>query len=236
MDEKTKRVLTYVGIAIAAAIIGALIVWGFTRTDEPTTASSSTDEEKIASLEAEVESLTAQVTSLEADLADTERQLEDALARADSGSTGGTSGGSTGGGTSGGTSGGSTSSGSETQFCYITKVVWEGATPQITVDYAQLLTGQAAHDAAVAAGEEPLDFFIKNENPKLRTFPADSSKSVKLVSKADGVDPGGYNVNFGQWVDYYSGMSGGLEHIADSAYYITITDGKIVKIEEVYFP
>lgn len=40
----------------------------------------------------------------------------------------------------------------------------------VTVDVAQFLTGRAGVAAAREAGEEPFDYFIKNENPRLRTL------------------------------------------------------------------
>jgi hypothetical protein len=40
----------------------------------------------------------------------------------------------------------------------------------LVLDRTVLLTGAAARAAAVARGLEPLDFFVQNDNPRLRTF------------------------------------------------------------------
>lgn len=127
------------------------------------------------------------------------------------------------------------------QFCYIREIKWEGSTPEIKVDYAQMLTGSAAAAAAAARGDEsppPNDYYILNENTKLRSFPAQSSMSVKLTSTDGGASaPSGYTVGFGQFADMYAGMSGGASGVFRNVpYWITIDGGTITSIEEQYLP
>ncbi|MDY0086933.1 MAG: hypothetical protein RBS78_00035 [Coriobacteriia bacterium] len=124
-------------------------------------------------------------------------------------------------------------------FCFITQARWSGSRPELTVDYAQLLTGAQAAAAAAAAGEEsppPNDYFIVNTNPRLRTFPADSAMRVRMTSSAEGSVPDGYSMTFGEWFDAYSGMSGTFPTISKVPYWITIRTGTITAIEEQYLP
>ena len=59
---------------------------------------------------------------------------------------------------------------------YIDKVYIKDGKRYISIDYAEMLTGQAAIDAAVAAGEIapgedlPNDYWISNDNPQKRVF------------------------------------------------------------------
>ena len=59
---------------------------------------------------------------------------------------------------------------------YIDEVWEEGGTRYISIDYAEMLTGQEAMDAAVEAGyiapgeDLPNDYFIRNDNPQKREF------------------------------------------------------------------
>ena len=59
---------------------------------------------------------------------------------------------------------------------YIDEVWEEGGTRYISIDYAEMLTGQEAVDAAVEAGyiapgeDLPNDYFIRNDNPQKREF------------------------------------------------------------------
>jgi hypothetical protein len=124
-------------------------------------------------------------------------------------------------------------------FCYMTSAKWEGDQPELTVDYAQMLSGAEAAAAATAAGDDsppPNDYYIVNQNPKLRTFPADAGMTVRMTSSAQGTQPEGYDMPFGQWYDAFSGMSGSFPSIRDVPYWITIENGTIVMIEEQYLP
>jgi len=118
-------------------------------------------------------------------------------------------------------------------------IVNETGTTMITVDYADFLTGDEAADAAAAAGEEsppPNDFFIRNVNPMLRTFPVESGISVTLRSSSSGIDADGYTVPLGQWQDFFIGMTGDMEVVRVVPYWIEIEDGVVVSVEEQYLP
>lgn len=112
--------------------------------------------------------------------------------------------------------------------------------PMLTVDYLQFLTGDEAADAASARGDEsppPNDYYIVNDNPRLRTYPVDRTIRVTLVTTAEGFsDPDGYEVDFGLFYDGLQGMSGEVPGMWDTPYWITIEDGTITAIEAQYLP
>lgn len=127
----------------------------------------------------------------------------------------------------------------ERQFCFVTAVTWEGGQAELTVDYAQMLTGRAAAAAAAAAGDEsppPNDYYIVNENPRLRTFPVKSELMVRMASSTEGARPEGYDMPFAEWYDAYSGMSGSFPGIRNVPYWVTVSEGIVVKLEEQFLP
>lgn len=127
------------------------------------------------------------------------------------------------------------------EFGFITDVAESGGAFVVTIDYAQFLTGQAAADAAAAAGEEsppPNDYYIINVNPKLRRFPVAGSARVTIVHQADGgVEPSGYGIALDEWVEALNeGPLEMREGLRRNPYWITLDEGRIVAIEEVYLP
>lgn len=123
-------------------------------------------------------------------------------------------------------------------FAYIKTIVDKNGGTYMTVDYAEMLTGQAAADAAAAAGEEsppPNDYFISNNNKKLREFPVDTAINVTLTSTAQGVKPEGYSVPFGDFQNIFTGVVSGPD-LSRQPFWITIKDGTITIIAEQYLP
>jgi hypothetical protein len=127
------------------------------------------------------------------------------------------------------------------ELCIVTHMSW---TPeknyQITVDYVQMLTGKAAADRATADGQEsppPNDYYLVNDNAKLRTFSIPKAtpvyilgwggtdatvKSKRTVDDFLDIMPGGVNPQT-EWVNGY--------------YWVTVKAGKTVtKVEQQYFP
>lgn len=223
MSPRTRMVLGYIGIGLAATLIAGAVVWAIMSSRIRDAEQSASDaEERVTTLESQVESLTTKLRSAEASMA--------ALAKAAQSAAASTS----------------VSPGevvvptltSTRQFCIVKGGTWEGATPILSVDYAEFLTGQAAIDAATAHGSEsppPNDYYIVNDNPKLREIPVDPKISVKVISKANGIEIHGYSMPFGQWYDVLAGMSS-TNFVKDMPYWITITDDTITKIEEQYIP
>lgn len=221
MERNTKVVLGYVGVGIAAALIAGAAVWAVLASQlEDARSTGDSALEQVTDLEAQVASLTASLNSAEASAiaaADSTAQEETAPV-APAKPTGSTS--------------------TQKQFCFMRSGTWDGPTPQLTVDYAEILEGDEAAAAATAHGSEsppPNGYFIVNDNPKLRTFPADPGMKVKVASKAGGIEPAGYTMGFGQWFDVLIGMSSD-NFVKDRPYWITLENGKITAIEEQYLP
>ena len=220
MNPQTKTILGYVGIGIAAALITAAAVWAVMNArvqDEVARVDAAL--EQVADLESEVDSLSASLAAAESDVPSA-ASTATAATTATAGSTG------------------ADTATSEKQFCFMMGGTWEGETPVLAVDYAQMLSGTEAAAAATADGAEsppPNDYYIVNDNPKIREFPADKTMVVKVTSKDDGVEPQGYDMPFGQWYDILTGGSGS-DFVRNAPYWITIEDGTIVAIEEQFLP
>ena len=125
----------------------------------------------------------------------------------------------------------------ERQFTFIKKVSTSGSKKTIVADYAQLLTGDAAAAAATAHGDEsppPNDYYIVNDNPKLRTLSVLADAEVKLTTKSDGTTagPNGYPVSLAEFASLFNSTPA----IRSSPYYVTLTDGKVSLISEMYVP
>lgn len=106
------------------------------------------------------------------------------------------------------------------------------------IDYVLWLEGQAAIDAAAAHGDEsppPNDYYVVNDNPKIRSFPIQSGIPVTVVTNADGTsDSEGHTITLDQWVAALSGPS--AHAFKATIYWITITDGTVTAIEAQYVP
>lgn len=112
----------------------------------------------------------------------------------------------------------------------------------VTFDLSQFLTGDEAQqaaeeDGAVAPGEPvPNDYYIRNQNAKLRDLPVRASLKLRIVDWADCCDliPGEFGP-FAAAFDLDADTSGQY-HGPDSPYLITVKNGFITEIEEVFLP
>jgi hypothetical protein len=106
------------------------------------------------------------------------------------------------------------------------------------IDYVLWLTGQEAIDAAAAHGDEsppPNDYYVVNDNPKIREFPIQSGIPVTVVTNDDGTsDSEGHTITLAQWVAALSGPN--ADAFKATIYWITITDGTVTAIEAQYVP
>ena len=113
----------------------------------------------------------------------------------------------------------------------------DGATI-LSVDYIQFLTGEEAAAAAAERGDEsppPNDYYIVNDNPTVREFPIAPNLSVRVVAKADGTtDPAGYTMSVKDWAAAVNGPAGSA--FKSGIYYITLADGTVTMIEQLYLP
>lgn len=128
---------------------------------------------------------------------------------------------------------------------FIDKVYIQDGKRYISIDYAEMLSGQAAIDAAVAAGfinpgeDLPNDYWISNENPQKRVFAV--SDTVKITTSTRWV--GGNDMNAPcNWADFKSfwGPQAGLDdsekHLHESPWWIERDGQVVIKIDEQYLP
>ena len=126
-------------------------------------------------------------------------------------------------------------------FGFVERVNAEGKT--MVFDLAYFLTGEEANEAAAERGLEvpvPNDYFIVNDNPKLRTLALAPGLELALLDWnhcCDEFFAGDLTtfetaINTGEQVtvgdDVYLG--------ALSQYWVTVEDGAVVRIEEQYLP
>ncbi len=124
-------------------------------------------------------------------------------------------------------------------FTFLEEATLKSGTYYLTADYAQLLTGDEAAAAATAAGDEsppPNDYYIVNENQKLRSLPVASNVKVLLSTWEPHVTAEGYPVEFSEWRDMVNGVNDDFPRATMVPYWVTIKGGKVTKIAEQYLP
>lgn len=113
-----------------------------------------------------------------------------------------------------------------------------GGTNILRIDYIQFLTGGEANDAAAAHGDEtpvPNDYYIVNDNPKIREFPIQPGIPVFVVTTPDGLsDADGHTITLAQWIAELSGPH--ADAFKGGFYWVTITNGTVTAIEAQYLP
>ncbi len=107
----------------------------------------------------------------------------------------------------------------------------------VTFDLAYLLTGKDAAEAAQDAGQElpvPNDYFIVNDNPKLRTVPVADGAKIMIYDWSMCCDD--YtSITFDEFAGYIASPTDDF-HGTLSPYWLRVQGGQIVKIEEQYLP
>jgi hypothetical protein len=124
-------------------------------------------------------------------------------------------------------------------YGYIESVDLEPPTGTIAFDLAYLLTGEKANQAAAADGyETPVanDYYVVNDNPRLRTLPVSPDIEIRLVdwgrsTRLRSADSHRFQESFGL-DEYPAGRYKGKF----SSYWLTVEDGIVVRIEEQYQP
>ncbi len=109
---------------------------------------------------------------------------------------------------------------------------------RMTFDLAEFLTGDAAAEAAAEHGDEsppPNDYYIVNDNPRLRTIPLAPDAQLLIIDWNDCCDTF-IDGDIGQLRDaLVSGDSTG-PYRPTSPFWITVEGGTITTIEEQYLP
>jgi hypothetical protein len=125
---------------------------------------------------------------------------------------------------------------------YIKKVWEQAGARHISIDYAEMLTGQAAIDAAVKAGEIqpgedlPNDYYIRNTNHDLRDFVVSGSAAITTATwDASADEPRAIT-----WEDFVSLWSTtppeAAAYLRDTPWWIERDGQTVIKIDEQYLP
>lgn len=123
---------------------------------------------------------------------------------------------------------------------FIDRVWEEGGKRYIRIDYAELLTGEEAVAAAIAAGqlapgeELPNDYFILNQNHTLREY---------VVSPSVAITTSTWNGEMeapATWAEFASFWGAtppeGAAHLKDSPWWIERDGPTVLRIDEQYLP
>jgi uncharacterized membrane protein len=115
-------------------------------------------------------------------------------------------------------------------FAFIVEIADDGTT-MLTFDLAYFLTGEEAAQAAADHGDEsppPNDYYIVNDNPRLRTMPVADDPVVLLLDGGSALlvesDLPGLQARLEEQGAFQNGS------------WLTITAGVIVQVEEQYRP
>jgi hypothetical protein len=120
-----------------------------------------------------------------------------------------------------------------TQFAFVTKAVMLNGSLQLTLDYADYLTGEHAAGASAADGEEsppPNDYYISNKNLKLRVVPV--AASARFTIAYDTPD----DTKVLTPAEFQSAVKNNTDGVADAAYWFTIRSGTITAASEQWTP
>lgn len=135
---------------------------------------------------------------------------------------------------------------SERQMGYIKKVYEKSGKSYLNIDYIQWLTGDAAEKAMRQDGECPAtgeclvlnDYYIRNQNPLIRTFEIDPAATILMQTYSMG-EAGG-DIIWNQPITYAQFKSiftnNAKLHLKDVPYIVEIQNQKITKITEQYVP
>jgi hypothetical protein len=110
----------------------------------------------------------------------------------------------------------------------------------ITFDLAYFYTGEEAAEVAAERGDEappPNDYYIINDNTRLRTMPVANDAALHIVDWEHCCD----DFQIGSLEDMASAMASGDDPYGGtyrytSPFWLTVEDGRIVLIEEQYLP
>jgi hypothetical protein len=122
-------------------------------------------------------------------------------------------------------------------FVFAKEVADRSGGPQLRFDLAYFLTGDEATQAAKDHGDEyppPNDYYIVNDNPKLRWLPVSASVKVKYIPNEMCCDLAAGN--FDAWAEAVNETSQTDYAGKLAPWWITVSDGQIAKIEQQYLP
>ena len=128
-------------------------------------------------------------------------------------------------------------------FAFVKSVDVSADPPTITYDLAYFLTGDAATQAAKDHGDEappPNDYYIVNDNPRLRTVPLASGARLVLLdwNHCCDVTFDGDLTAFAEAINSGKDVTVGDETYkgGSSPYWLVARNGRILRVEEQFLP
>jgi hypothetical protein len=111
----------------------------------------------------------------------------------------------------------------------------------LTFDLIEFLTGDAAKKAWQKANPNSgqdgpdNDYFIVNDNPRLRTLPVAATASVNVLKNGGG-SPESYAVSLANLPGYLAQAKPDDRRLSYNPFWLTIRNGQIVRIDEQFVP
>jgi hypothetical protein len=108
------------------------------------------------------------------------------------------------------------------------------ATGAVTVDVIQFLTGDAAGRAAAEDHAEvppPNDYYVRNVSSRLRTLPVASGAPI-TINVLGAPETGSVTKDIHKTLAELAGVHG----LEDGTFRLTVEDGRVIRIAEVYLP
>ncbi|HET9672755.1 MAG TPA: hypothetical protein VFQ40_07895 [Actinomycetota bacterium] len=107
---------------------------------------------------------------------------------------------------------------------------------RVTFDLASFLTGEEGAQAAAAHGDEFVnDYYIVNDNPRLRTIPVAADATVRYLP-AGGVTTELQPGDLDAWLDAVLGTNPTDYGGTDVPWWFAVRDGVVTRIEQPYLP
>ncbi len=122
---------------------------------------------------------------------------------------------------------------------YIKEVSGDGGR-KIKIDFVEMLTGEEAKQAAIAAGDIgpdedlPNDYYIRNVNPLIREFGVSASVAITTATRSGGPDEPATWTEFMSW--FGGSPPAGTEYLHEMPWWIVRDGNTVVKIDEQYIP
>jgi hypothetical protein len=125
-------------------------------------------------------------------------------------------------------------------FGFIKSVELNSTPATMVFDLAYFLTGDEANAAAAERGDEvpvPNDYYIVNDNPKLRTLQVSPNVDIELVDWKDCCDKV-FKPNWQKFQDSFAldEPPAGRYKGKFTNYWVTVNDGEVVQIQEQFVP
>ena len=125
-------------------------------------------------------------------------------------------------------------------FGFIKDVYEEAGKTYLVIDYAEMLTGEEARRAREEDGAppDPEDFYIRNRNPRLRTYEIASDVIITMItwelSERGVVED--TQITLSEFKNIFSSSDADLTRLAEVPYWIELKEDKVITIKEQYIP